>query len=230
MSKEKIDQLFSLVDIDSLDSIIDFGGGNGEVLVNILSKGKTLGILVDTNSALLEDCMIKYADLISRGKLEVINQDARGYLKTQTLASIDCAICIGSSHAFDNYKSFISEIKPYLKPSGLVIVGEGFWKQRPDEAYLKILGSAESDLMYHHENIEAAENLGLKYLFSNVASEDDWNIWEGRYFLDKELEHSKDGSAESLKAIEEIREFRRAQIKFGRETMGFGLYLMVNQV
>ena len=52
------------------------------------------------------------------------------------------------------------------------------------QEYLKILGATVSESREHYQNIELAEKLGLTYLYSVVASEDDWNKFEGVYFLE----------------------------------------------
>jgi len=63
-----------------------------------------------------------------------------------------------------------------------LLIGDGFWMKNPQKEYLKILGDTESGLMYHNENIEKPEKLGLTYWYSNIASVDHWDRFEGVYF------------------------------------------------
>jgi len=230
MSEGKIDEIINLLHVNSTDTIIDFGGGNGEVLLKILDKSNAKGILIDIDEKSLESCRKKSNELIKTGKLVLINQDAKTYLKEIAPQSIDCVVCIGSTHAFGDYLNFIKEIIPYLKSDGFLLVGEEFWSKKPSEEYLKILGAEESESRFHHENIEAPEKLGLTYLYSNVASEDDWNKYEGTYFLEEELKALNLPEAQRQEHLKKLRAFRTAQFKFGRSTMGFGLYLFAKEL
>jgi len=229
ISEGKIDEIINLLDVRSADVIIDFGGGKGEVLLKILGKNNAKGILVDTNEKLLESCRKKAGALIESGHLTLTNQDAQAYLKEMKPQSVDCVVCIGATYALGGYLKFIKAIMSVLKTGGLVLVGEEYWQKKPDSDYLSVLGGEESDLMYHHENIEEAEKLGLTYLYSHVASEDDWNRYEGVYFLEDELKNINTTDPDALKKLESQRNFRKAQFKYGRNTMGFGLYLFLRK-
>jgi len=216
--EEKLNRILQMIDVHSMDSILDIGGGNGEVLARLLSRGNVKGILIDNNEKVLQECRKKQSHLIHEGSLEVIHSDAKAYLKTLSPSTLDCVLCIGSSYALGSYINFVITIRPYLKPNGLLLMGEEYWLKKPDSEYL-------SDLLYHHQQIEEVEKLGLTFLFANTASEDDWNLWEGQYFLEAELEYAQNKNEDDLQKLEETRTFRRAQIKYGRKTMGFGLYL-----
>jgi len=228
IGEAKINEFIDLLDVSGTDTVVDFGGGNGEILLKVISKNNAKGILIDLDSQLIASCKEKASDLVENGKLVLANADAASYLKELKPESIDCAICIGSSHAFGSYLEFVNQVKPYLKPKGVLLVGESYWKKKPNPDYLKVLGSKEADSMYHYQNIEEVEKLGMRYLFSHVASVDEWNSWEGGFFLNQELKHAGSTDEGELKALAQIRSFRRAQIKYGRDTMGFGLYLFTN--
>lgn len=222
---EKLNEVLRLIDFEQVSSILDIGGGNGEVLLQALSKGNSHGILLDIDKGLLESCKRKNSQLVENGRLLIEEKDAAEFLKGLEANSLDCIICMGSSHALGGYLALVNSTKPYLKPNGILLLGEGFWNEQPNEEYLGFLESDESEMMYHFQNIEEVEKLGFTYLYSNVASEDDWNQWEGIYFLQEELKFSANPNHENLKKLNELRDFRKMQIQYGRRMMGFGLYL-----
>jgi len=229
ISEDKLDEIISLLDIKSSDTIVDIGGGNGEVLLKMIQASKAKGILIDNNEKLIEACRKKSGSMVEAGQLILMAEDASNYVKTLALESIDCFVCIGSSYALEGYLNFVKVITPYLKPGGFLLLGEEFWAKKPDQEYLDLLGAEESELRYHYENIEAPEKLGLTYLYSHVASEEDWNRFEGVYFLEEELKALKLPETERKEKQEKLRGFRNSQFKFGRSTMGFGLYLFTKQ-
>ena len=133
------------------------------------------------------------------------------------------------AYIFGDYANLIKAIQPYLKKGGFLLVGEEFWKIQPSEEYLKILGAKESESRYHHENIALPETLGMTYLYTVIASEDDWNKFEGIYFLEQELKGMRLEEVERQEYLKKVRLFRQGQFKYGRSTMGFGLYLFVKE-
>jgi len=227
INENKLDEIINLLQIKSTDTIVDIGGGNGSVLLKMIQKSKAKGILIEQNEKLIDACKKQSKTLIKSGKLILAEADAKTYLKNLKPKSIDCFVCIGSSHIFDGYLNFIKAILPYLKDDGFLLIGEGFWMKKPSEEYLKVLGGTESELMRHYENIEIPEKVGLTYLYSHAASIEDWNEFEGIYFLEEEMKALELSEKERKERLKNLRAFRKAQFKFGRATMGFGLYLFM---
>lgn len=227
INEHKLDEVINLLQIKSSDTIVDIGGGNGSVLLKMIKKSKANGILIEQNKKLINDCKKESKELIDSGKLNLVEADAKTYLKNLTPNSIDCFVCIGASYIFDGYINFIKTILPYLKENGFLLIGDEFWQKKPQKEYLKILGSTESEIGYHYQNIEAPEKLGMNYLYSHITSVDDWNTFEGIYFLEKEMEALELEEKERKAQLKKLRTFRKAQFKFGRSTMGFGLYLFM---
>jgi len=225
INEDRLDEIISLLDIQSSDTIVDIGGGDGKVLLKMIQESKAKGILIDLDEKLIEVCRKKSKSLVEAGQLILMAEDANIAIKKIELNSIDCFVCMGASYVFGDYLNFIKTIIPYLKPGGFILMGDQFWAKKPEQEYLNILGAEESECGYHHENIEAPEKMGLTYLYSHIASQEDWNRFEGIYFLEEELKALKLPEAERKEKREKLRAFRNGQFKFGRSTMGFGLYL-----
>lgn len=222
ISEETFEEVIRLLEIQEEDIIIDIGGGNGYILKKLIKGKNVKGILIDIDQKLIEECKSNSKSQINSEKLKLVSSDAKDYLKALAKNSIDCFLCIGSTYALGGFNSTIEILLPYLKKNGFLLIGEEYWKTKPTEEYLGIIGALISDSRYHYENIEIGEKLGLRYLYSQVASENEWNTFEGKYFLNKEITANQNGVE---KKLNDIREFRRAQYKFGRQMMGFGLYL-----
>jgi len=225
INEEKLGEIVNLLEIEAGDTIVDIGGGEGGWLLDLIRNSEANGILIDISEELIENCKKKSESLIKQGRLTLVAQDAKTYINELELESIDCFICLGASYIFDNYEGLLTAITPYLKPKGFVVVGDQFWKKQPAKEYLSILEADENECGYHHENISHPEKLGLTYLYSNVASEDDWDKFEGKYFLAEEIKSLEYPEQERKQFLSKLRKFRNAQFKYGRSTMGFGLYL-----
>jgi len=230
IAEDKLNEIINLLDIQSDDTIVDIGGGTGDVLLKMIQNSGAKGILIDTNEQLIEQCRKASKSLVDAGKLILVTEAAKTYIKELGAESVDCFVCIGSSYAFDDYLNLMKVIIPYLKSGGFILVGEEFWAKKPSKEYLDILGAEESESRYHYENIEVPEKLGLTYLYSHVASEDDWNRFEGIYFLEEELKALDLSEDKRKESLQELRTFRNAQFRFGRSIMGFGLYLFAKEL
>lgn len=230
IAEDKLNEIINLLEIKPEDTIVDIGGGTGDVLIKMIQNSGAKGILIDTDKRLIEQRRKASKLMVDAGKLVLTTEAAKTYIKELEYESVDCFVCIGASYAFDGYLNLMKAILPYLKPGGFIFVGEEFWAKKPAKEYLDILGAEESESGYHYENIEAPEKLGLTYLYSHVASEDDWNRFEGIYFLEEELKALDLPEDKRKEVLHQRRTFRNAQFKFGRSTMGFGVYLFAKEL
>lgn len=222
---EKLDQVFQLLEFESNDLVVDIGGGNGSVLLHLLDGRQAEAVLVERDPSLVEVCRKRAGHLVETKQLQLKAMDANDYLKELEIDSVDLFICIGSSYALGGYTASIEKLSPFLKPGGYILIGEEYWKQAPAQDYLDVLGGTVDESRMNHENISVPEKMGFNYLYSVVASEDDWNRFEGKYFLEEEMKASLLDPESRNKKLAGIRAFRNAQYQFGRTTMGFGLYL-----
>lgn len=63
-------------------------------------------------------------------------------------------ICVGSTHALGGFVPTLKALQKCVKKGGHILIGEGYWKQRPSEDYLDALGGAEeSELQSHYDHV-----------------------------------------------------------------------------
>jgi hypothetical protein len=135
---------------------------------------------------------------------------------------------MGSLHAFGDYQETLQAFLQLLRPGGLVLIGEGYWKKDPAPEYLEFLDATVEDHVPHARNIEIAEELGLVPLYALTSNQDEWDEYEGLYCRGIELyTHANPQDPDSPAMQERIRNWRKAYYKWGRDTLGFGLYLFL---
>lgn len=136
------------------------------------------------------------------------------------------ALCVGSTHALGGYEPTIRTLRRLVRPGGYIVVGEGFWKRRPDSEYLAVLDATPDDFTDHAGNVERAVKIGLVPLYASVSSEDDWDHYEGLYARAVERHvatHAYDPDAAEMRDY--IVRWRDAYLRWGRSTLGFAVYL-----
>jgi hypothetical protein len=116
-----------------------------------------------------------------------------------------------------------------VKPGGLILVGEPFWKQEPDPAYLAAADFKPDTFGRHVDNVTIGEGLGLSLLHTIVSSADDWDRYEGlqwqavvRYATEGQEQPDDPDLPDLLQRVEEQ---KIAYLRWGRDTLGWALYL-----
>lgn len=139
---------------------------------------------------------------------------------------LDLVSCIGASWVFQGPAGTLNALKKMVRPGGLVLVGEPFWRGVPDPEYLKVTGTAPDLWGSHIGNIETGENLGLTFLYTAVSDEDDWDHYEGLQWQAAEryaVGHPGDPDIDALLRV--TRRNRNAYLRWGRGCLGWAMYL-----
>ncbi len=224
ISLEKVDRVIALLDLPAGARVIDVGCGKAEMLVRLIARFGCTAIGVDTNPHFLAEARARAFDQGVAGQIELLEGDVTQMkLATETF---DAALCVGATHAYGDLAATLKNLRTLVKPGGKIVVGEGLWKQKPDMNYLKALGTKATDYTDHAGNVAAGIAEQLTYLYSAVADHNDFDHYEGLYNRAVEtwcLENSRD--LDMAAARERIRAWRDTYLKWGRDTLGFAIYL-----
>lgn len=230
INEAKIMKMIDMVLLKSEDKVIDIGAGKCELLIRLVEKYNISGTAIELYGGAIEEAKKNAGGRIPEGSIEFIIDDANVAIEKFEQDEFDLGICIGATHALGGLDTTLKKMKRLVNKSGYILIGEGYWKQRPSHDYLQALGGAkEADLKYHDENVRVAEELGLVPLWSYVANEDDWDEYEWLYSSSIENYcHENPNDPDRVAMLERIRAWRRTYLQWGRDTLGFGLYLFRN--
>jgi ubiquinone/menaquinone biosynthesis C-methylase UbiE len=230
INEAKIMKMIDMVLLKSEDKVIDIGAGKCELLIRLVEKYNISGTAIELYGGAIEEAKKNAGGRIPEGSIEFIIDDANVAIEKFEHDEFDLGICIGSTHALGGLDTTLKKMRRLVNKSGYILIGEGYWKQRPSHDYLQALGGAkEADLKYHDENVRVAEELGLVPLWSYVANEDDWDEYEWLYSSSIENYcHENPNDPDCIVMLERIRAWRRTYLQWGRDTLGFGLYLFRN--
>jgi len=219
-----LERVLGLADLRAGQQVLDVGCGKATLLVHLAERYGVRCTGVDIN-----------ASFLGEGRAE---SERRGVAKAVTLveieasrwevptASFDLGACIGSTHAFGTYRDTLRQLARLVRRGGHVLVGEGYWKRAPAPEYLARLEATADDYVTHEGNIEVGAAEGLESRCACVSSEDDWDRYEDLYARTVEqyvAEHPDDPDAPAMR--DRIRRWRETYLGWGRDTLGFGLYL-----
>jgi SAM-dependent methyltransferase len=224
VSETKVADIEALLPLKPGVTVLDAGCGRAEWLIQLVERYGVRGIGVDLSSSAIGEAREQASRRVPSASLDLREQDVTAFQPPAT--GIDVAVCVGSTHAFGGHRQALKTLRQWVKPGGSVVIGEGFWQRDPPQAYLDGFGGSRDELTSHAENVAAALEEGLVPLYAAVSSPDDWDRYEGRYAMNVELyaqEHPDDPDVPAM--LDRIRPWRDGYLRWGRETMGFALYL-----
>lgn len=230
INESKMMKMIEMAGLKSQDKVIDIGSGKCELLIRLVENYHVSAIGIELYEGSIKEAKRNANGRIPEGSIEFIVDDASAAVNKCEQKGYELGICIGSTHALGGLESTFQTLKGLVKKNGYILIGEGYWKQSPSKDYLEALGGAdESELNSHSENVMVGENLGLVPLWSYVANDDDWDDYEWLYSSSIENychENPNDPDREAM--LHRIRTWRKTYLEWGRDTLGFGLYLFRN--
>ncbi|MEC3884905.1 class I SAM-dependent methyltransferase [Halobacillus sp. HZG1] len=228
ISPSKLDEVIKLLSLTEKDKVIDVGAGKGELLLRISENYNSHCTAIEQFGDFTEQLKENAKNRGVLNNITVIKEDANSALKTLD-NEFNLGICIGSSHALGGYRNTIESLKKMVAKGGYILLGELYWRKKPDEEYLTEFGVEENEILYHPQNIFTAEEYALIPLWSTVANEDDFDAYEWLYSKSIEdycYDNPEDPDCSAM--LKRIRNWRTMYLKWGRETLGFGIYLFRN--
>ena len=219
-----LEHVLSLPGLKPGHRVLDVGCGKAALLIHVAERYGASCTGVDINAAFLAEGR---AEAARRGVARAVTLIETEASKLDApAASFDLGLCIGSTHAFGTYGDTLRGLARWVRPRGHLLVGEGYWKRVPAAEYLERLGTAPDELTTHEGNVAAGVAQGLETRGAWPSSESDWDRYEDLYAHTAEqyvAEHPDDPDAPAMR--DRIRRWRETYRTWGRDTLGFGLYL-----
>lgn len=206
------------------DRVLDVGCGKGALLVDLAARHGITGVGVDINASFLEAGRTDAERRGVGGAVTLVEMEASRFESAP--GSFALGTCIGSAHALGGYPATLRALARWVRPGGHVLVGQGFWMREPDREYLERLGATVDELADHEGNIAAGPAQGLAGAGAWASSDRDWARYEDLYAATVErhaADHPDDPDVPAMLA--RIRRWRETYLRWGRDTLGFGLYL-----
>lgn len=220
----KIERILDLLPLNEGARALDLGCGRGELSLRIIERFRARVTAIDLSALMLDAARARAQE---RGVLEHLQWhqlDIADY--NPEPATFDFTAMLGGGGISGGVAGVCARLARWTRPGGHVLVGEGYWAKEPAAEYLAHLQALPDELRDHRGNVRAGIDAGLIPLHALVATRDEWDEYEWKYSRSIErfaLEQPADPDVAAM--LERIRAWRDAYLRWGRNTLGFGMYL-----
>jgi SAM-dependent methyltransferase len=224
LSLAKLDELVTLADLSPGARVLDIACGKAELLLRLAERYGVQGDGVDLSPYCVGDAREKAQVRVPDARLTFHEQDGGKF--DAPPGSYDLAMCVGASWTFGGHRGTLRALSRFVRPGGLVVAGEPYWRKTPDSAYLIASGLEAAVFATHAGNLDIAVEAGLVPLYTLVSSEDDWDRYEALQWRAAEryaAANPDDPDVEEI--VRRQRAARNAYLQWGRDTLGWAVYL-----
>jgi SAM-dependent methyltransferase len=218
LPEAKLDELLDVVELQAGARVVDLGCGKGDLLRRIAGRAPIDGVGIDNSEALIAEARAGAAPGV---RFEV--GDLTAYEADEPL-DLACAVGAGAG---GGPVELLSRLSSLVRPGGLVLLGDGYWRRPPTADYLDALGATADELPDLAGLVAAAEAIGLVPLYAVTTSVEEFDRYEWRWSLNGERYAAANPDEPGVgDFLAWIRNGRRRYLELdGRDTLGFGLFV-----
>jgi SAM-dependent methyltransferase len=225
MSIEKLEELVALVRLRPGAHVLEIAAGKGEFIIRLAERYSIEGVGVDLSPHFITDARAKHQKRAPDARLTFLEMDGADY-RPEKPESFDLVACIGASWIYGGHRGTLKALEAMAAQESWIVVGEPYWRQEPEREYLEAIGEERNNFGTHNENAEAGQEFGLELAYTLVSSQDDWDRYEGLQWYAAEQwagGHVKDPDVEEV--LKRVRQGKAAYLRWGRETLGWAIYV-----
>ena len=155
------------------------------VVREMLCMGRDYGIVgtgVDLSQLFSEQAKLRAHELGVVDRVAFVHADAAGYVAED---KVGVAACIGATWIGGGVAGTIELLTRSLKPGGIILIGEPYWRQVPpsEEVAKGCQAEAIADFLPLPELIASFGHLGYDVVEMVLADQDSWDRYEAAKWL-----------------------------------------------
>ncbi len=209
------------------DRVLDLGSGSGEMLCTWARDFGIVGTGVDMSRLFSEQAQARAKALGVADRVVFIHGDAAGFVSDE---KVDVAACVGATWIAGGVAGTIALLASSVRPGGIVLVGEPYWRQLPPtEAVAQgCLAHAIADFLTLPELLASFGRLGYDVVEMVLANQDGWDRYEAAKWLTlrRWLEANPgDELAQEVRA--KLASEPERHVTYTREYLGWGVFALM---
>lgn len=225
-SEEKLATLGRALRLRPGMSILDLACGSAELLCTWSRDYGITGIGVDIATPFLAHARQRAAELGVADRLVFVHADASGYVADPP---VDLAACLGATWIGGGVAGTLALLERSVRPGGLLLVGEPFWRaDPPDEQTVRgCFAQSKDDFADLPGLVERFGRLGYDLVEMVLSDEDSWDRYIAAQWLTMRdwLDANPDDElAPQIRA--ELDEAPLRHVRYTRPHLGWGVFAL----
>jgi SAM-dependent methyltransferase len=226
---EKLATLGNAIGLSAGTSVLDLCCVKGEMLATWARDHAITGTGVDISTVFLAAAHERAAELGVAERLTFVHADASAYVAVEP---VDVAACIGATWIGDGVAGTIALLERSLRPGGLLLIGEPFWRAEPpnEEAVRATHATSRDEWGSLPGLVTQFQDVDYDVVEMVLADEDSLDRYRAAQWLN--LRRFLDANPDDELAPELRAELTRGpldHVRYTRQLLGWGVFALMKR-
>ncbi|MGW3079167.1 SAM-dependent methyltransferase [Streptomyces sp. NPDC001110] len=207
--------------------VLDLASGSGEMLCTWARDHGVTGTGVDISTVFTEEARARAAELGVADRVTFVHDDAVGYVSD---GPVDLVSCLGATWIGDGAAGTIELLARSLRPGGLMLIGEPYWRREvPDEETARAChAGSKADFRLLPELVEQFGELGYDVVEMVLADGDSWDRYQAAQWLNlRRWLDRNPGDELAAEVRAELTTEPARYTRYQREYLGWGVFALM---
>ncbi len=226
---DKLATLGAALHLEAGSRVLDLASGSGEMLCTWARDHGITGTGVDLSRLFSEQARQRAEALGVAHQVNFIHADAAAYVSAD---KVDVAACLGATWIGGGVAGTIKLLAQSLRPGGIILIGEPYWRQLPatEDIAQACLAESIAEFLTLPALLASFSHLGYDVVEMVLANQDSWDRYEAAQWLTlrRWLDANPDDElAEEIRTRLATRPERYAA--YIREYLGWGVFALMQR-